>query len=194
MQIKTYRFTGLTSLLMANIESVGRGLPLMKLGTKPNDGDIEKIAEGMTYKDEDGYYLPAGAFRSSLLVGTAGQKFPGSRQSPATIFKTLIFPAELKARLTLRDGSPIEKHEVQIDSAVNGQGKKKQRVIAVRARIPEWATTIPFEIDEEFAPANFQEFLAKVLDIWNRAGRVAGVGAWRPENSGRHGKYMVEAV
>ena len=186
------QFTGLTPLLMMNIESVNRDLPMIKLGTKPNEGDIEKIAEGMTYRTEDGQlYLPSSAFRSSLLSGCTGVKFPGERRGPATIFQSLVFPAERQALLFDDKGKPIKDYEIQIDSAVNRNSSPPSRIIVVRPRIDEWYTDLPFEIDDEFAPSNYDEFLQILLKLWNRAGRIAGVGAWRPEKKGPHGKYSV---
>jgi len=193
MKIQIYRFIGLSPLLMANIESVNRNLPQLKLGTAPNDGDIEKIAEGMAYKTNEGeYYVPTQAFRSSLLTGCTGQKFPGMRQSPKNIFKSLIFPMEERAIIVDNNGEQVRSHEIQIDSGVNSAGNS--RIIIVRPRIDEWQTDVPFEIDEEFGPPNFDEFMQVLLQIWNRAGRAAGVGAWRPEKQGRFGRYSVEMI
>jgi len=190
MQVKVYKFTGLTTLLMSNIESVNRSLPQLKLGTKPNKGDIEKIAEGMTYRDDNGnLYLPTQAIRSSLLTGSSGTKFAGSRQSPKTIFGATVFPAEDRAILLDKKNRPIKDFEIQIDSGVNRASKS--RIIVVRPRIKDWHMVVPFEIDEEFAPSNFDEFLSELVRVWNRAGRMAGIGAWRPEKQGRHGKYEV---
>lgn len=192
MKIQVYRFTGISPLLMASIDSVNRDLPQLKLGTNPNKGDIDKIAEGMTYKDKDGFYLPTQALRSSLLKGCTGMKFPGSRMSPKNIFKGLIFPAEEKARLLDGKGKPVKKYETQIDSAVNKS--TKARIIVVRPRVDEWQLEVPFEIDDEFAPSNYDQFMDVVLEVWNRAGRSVGVGAWRPENEGRFGRYSVEMI
>ncbi len=198
MKIQLYKFTGLTPLLMANIQSINRiaeqGIPVPKLGQTPNKGDYERIADCMTYKNGDGYYFPTEAFRTSLLTGCVGQKFPGERRGPANIFKSLIFPSEEQGSLTNFKGKRIKKHTMQIDSGVNGTGKNKKRIIVIRARIDEWQAIIPFEIDEEFAPPNFEEFMMVMLLIWNRAGRTAGIGAWRPECFGRYGKYSVEQV
>ena len=193
MKIQVYKFTGISPLLMSNIESVNRELPQLKLGTQPNKGDVEKIAEGMTYRNEDGtLYIPTQALRSSLLTGCSGMKFPGSRQSPKTIFQALVFPAEEKAALLNGDGKAAKKWEIQVDSGVNKASKS--RIIVVRPRIEPWSSVVPFEIDEEFAPSNFDQFMDNLLRIWNRAGRAAGVGAWRPEKAGRFGRYQVEMV
>lgn len=193
MKIVKCEFAGLSPLLMANIESANKDLPKLKIGTKPNEGDIEKIAEGFIYRNKDGdLYLPSVAFRSSLLTGCSGLKFPGDRRGPATIFQSLIYPAEREGTLFDKKGKPITKWEIQIDSAVNKT--TKSRIVVVRPRIPEWYCTIPFEIDDEFAPTNYDQFMENLVKIWNRAGRIAGVGAWRPEKKGSHGKYSIQIV
>lgn len=193
MEIQVYRFTGISPLLMANINSVNLKLPKLKLGTKPNSGDVNKIAEGNLYKNDDGsYYMPCEALRLSLFKGCSGQKFAGDRRGPATIFQGLLFPAEDRANLIHADGKPIKKHVPQIDSGVNKA--TKARIIVVRPRIEEWQMDVPFQIDDEFAPENYEEFKAALLALWNRAGRAVGIGAWRPENKGRYGRYSVEQV
>lgn len=193
MLIRTFRFTGLTPLLMSNIESIQRDLPKLKLGTKPNKGDIEKIAEGMTYRDDDGdLYIPTQALRSSLLNGSAGTKFPGSRQSPRTIFQAIVFPSEERAKVLDGKGKPAKKYTIRVDSGVNK--KDKSRIIVVRPSIDPWTVVAPFDIDDEFAPSNFDQFVESLLVIWNRSGRMAGVGAWRPEKQGRFGRYSVEII
>jgi len=193
MKILTYKFTGISPLLMANIESVNRKVPQLKIGTKPNKDDIKIIAEAMTYRNEDNkFYMPTQALRSSLLKGCVGMKFPGTRQGPASIFQALVFPAEEKATLLNANGKPLKRYEIQIDSGVNKS--TKSRIIIVRPRFDSWSMVVPFEIDDEFAPSNFDEFLDALLRIWNRAGRTAGIGAWRPECKGRHGRYDVELV
>ena len=81
MEIQVYRFTGISPLLMANINSVNLNLPKIKLGTKPNSGDVKKIAEGNLYKNDDGsYYMPCEALRLSLFKGCSGQKMAGDRR------------------------------------------------------------------------------------------------------------------
>jgi hypothetical protein len=191
MEIRVFEFTGLSSLLMSDIDSVGRKLPTLSLGKAPNEGDIEKIAAGMAYREPDGsLFIKAEALRSSLLTGCAGQKFPGTRISPMKIFQATLFTSEEHAALVDAKGKPIKKWEIQIDSGVNK--KTKDRIILVRPRIPVWNCTVPFEIDREFAPTNFDEYLRSVETIWNRAGRAVGVGAWRPDKKGKHGRYSVK--
>ena len=193
MEIQVYRFTGLTPILMSNIESTTKNLPQLKLGTEPNKGDIEKIAEGMLYKNTDGtYYMPAEALRLSLFKGCSGMKLAGDRRGAATIFQGLIFPAEDRAALLDDKNKPIKKHFPQIDSGVNKANKA--RIIVVRPRVEGWHMDVPFQIDREFAPQNYDQFLQALLNIWNRAGRAVGVGAWRPENKGRYGRYSVEQI
>ncbi len=95
MEIRVFKFTGLTPLLMCNIESVNGKLPQLKLGTTPNKGDIERIAEALTYREPDGtLYIPSGALRTSLLDGCSGQKFAGTKTGPRKMFQATLFTAE----------------------------------------------------------------------------------------------------
>jgi len=191
MELRVFKFTGLTPLLMSDIESVNRKLPQLKLGTTPNEGDIEKIAEGLTYREKDGtLYVKSDALRSSLLAGCSGQKLPGSRGSPRKLFQAVIFTAEDHIPILDAKGKPVKTWEIQVDSGVSKA--TKSRVIVVRPRIPVWNLRAAFEFDREFAPANYDEFLAVVTQIWNRAGRAIGIGAWRPQCSGKFGRYSVE--
>lgn len=191
MELRVFKFAGLTPLLMSDIESVNRKLPQLKLGTTPNAGDIEKIAEGLTYREPDGtLYVKSAALRSSLLDGCSGQKLPGSRGSPRKLFQAVIFTAEDHIPVLDAKGKPVKSWEVQIDSGVSKA--TKARVIVVRPRIPVWHLKAAFELDREFAPSNYEEFLQIVTTIWNRAGRAVGIGAWRPQCSGKFGRYSVE--
>ncbi len=193
MQILTYRFSGISPLLMSSIQSVGKTLPALKIGTQPNDGDLEKVAEAMAYRDDDGsLYVPTAALRSSLLSGCTGQKIAGSRTGPAKLFQATIFEGEDRSTLVDSDGAVITDYAVQVDSGVNGS--TKARVLVVRPRIDDWHINAAFELDDEFAPSNIEQFLDSVLTIWNRAGRAIGVGAWRPQCKGRYGRYSVELV
>lgn len=191
VELRVFKFTGLTPLLMSDIESVNRKLPQLKLGTSPNAGDIEKIAAGLTYREPDGtLYVKSAALRSSLLEGCKGQKIPGSRMSPKNYFQAVIFTAEDHIPLLDAKGKPVKTWETQIDSGVSKASKT--RIIVVRPRIPVWNLRAAFEFDREFAPHNYEEFLTLVTTIWNRAGRAIGIGAWRPQCSGKFGRYSVE--
>lgn len=193
MELRVFKFTGLTPLLMSDIESVNRKLPQLKLGTAPNEGDIEKIAAGLVYREPDGsLYVKSAALRSSLFEGCSGQKFAGKRGSPRKIFQAVIFTAEDHIPVLDAKGKPVKTWEIQVDSGVSKA--TKARVIVVRPRIPVWNLKAAFEFDREFAPSNYDEFLRAVTEIWNRAGRAVGIGAWRPQCSGKFGRYSVEMV
>ena len=193
MQILAYRFSGLSPLLMCSTKSIGdKKVPVIKLGTVPDEGDIEKVVESLTYRDEDGNLcFPCEAFRSSLLYGCKGQKLVGTRTGPATLIQGLF--ASIEEFATLRDGDePIRKPEIDKRTGVNKA--TKARIPLFRPMVRDWNVTVPFEFDDDFAPPNTEEFLEQVLNIWNRAGRMAGVGAFRPEKKGWFGKYRVERV
>jgi len=192
MEIRVFKFTGLTPLLMSNIASAGNpDMPTLTVGKKPNKGDFEKIADALAYKNKDGtLFLKSEAFRSSLIKGATGKKF-GKQAAPAVLKGFIFTSAEEQVSLIDLKGRPIKKYEIQIDSGV---AKKINRIIVVRPRIDEWSATVPFdcESDPKFRPSNYEEFLDQIEKLWNYAGRTVGVGAWRPEKSGKYGRYSVE--
>ena len=57
-----------------------------------------------------------------------------------------------------------------------------------RPRFNEWACMVAFEIDQDFVSTEV------VLELFNRAGKVAGVGDFRPGKQGIYGRYKVELV
>ena len=163
MKIQVFKFTGLTPLLMSNIESAGNAdVPKLTLGKKPNTGDIEKIAEAMAYRNKDGtLFYKSEAFRSSLIKGATGKKF-GKLSAPA-LLKGLIFTsAEERVTLMDRKGKPIKTFETQIDSGVSKA--TKSRIIVVRPRIDEWSITIPFDFEDDpkIMPSNHEQFMDEV--------------------------------
>jgi hypothetical protein len=192
MQIITYKFTGLSPLLMCSTKSIGDAdVPQIKLGTTPDAGDIDKVAEALTYRNDDGALcFPSEAFRSSLLYGCKGQKIKGSRSGPAGLIQGLFASAEEFATLADENGEPLTSFEIDKRTGVNKA--TKARIPLFRPMLREWHATVPFEFDDDFAPPNTSEFLKLVLELWNRAGRMAGVGAFRPEKKGWFGKYKVE--
>ena len=65
---------------------------------------------------------------------------------------------------------------------------KGNRVPGVRPIFPTWAASFDVEIDESII--NFDDF----VEIAERAGRVIGVGDFRPEKSGPYGRFTAEVV
>ena len=65
---------------------------------------------------------------------------------------------------------------------------QRNRLLRTRARFMEWSCTFRVEVDDELCD---QDQLADWLDI---AGRRIGLGDWRPEKSGHHGRFEVESI
>ena len=62
---------------------------------------------------------------------------------------------------------------------------QKNGILRSRPIIPVWAVDVIFEIDDDFIVPS------QVLSLMNDAGRIAGVGDWRPAKKGRYGRYKV---
>ena len=65
---------------------------------------------------------------------------------------------------------------------------QRNRVMRTRARFPAWSCTFICEVDSELVD---QVQLETWLDI---GGRRIGLGDWRPQKSGRHGRFEVAAL
>lgn len=66
--------------------------------------------------------------------------------------------------------------------------QQQSRILRTRARFETWAVSAIIEVDESIVG---QQHLETWLEL---AGRRVGIGDWRPERSGIHGKFMVESI
>ena len=62
---------------------------------------------------------------------------------------------------------------------------QRNAVLRSRPRLEKWAAKVELEIDEEFIA---EPTLRELMDI---AGRIIGVGDFRPEKSGPFGRFRV---
>ena len=71
---------------------------------------------------------------------------------------------------------------------VTGVVVQRNRLLRTRAKFDEWAITFTVEADPELVD---QQQLATWLDI---AGRRLGIGDWRPQKSGRYGRFSLDSI
>ena len=64
---------------------------------------------------------------------------------------------------------------------------RRNRILRTRAKFNEWALTFTVEVDPELID---QDQLLNWLDI---GGRRLGLGDWRPQTSGTHGRFEVKS-
>ena len=66
--------------------------------------------------------------------------------------------------------------------------QQRNRILRTRAKFDEWGVVFTIEVDDELVD---KTQLASWLDI---AGWRIGLGDWRPEKSGFHGRFVTESI
>ena len=126
--------------------------------------------------------IPEGAIRS--MIETAARKL---KQGPQVREGLMV------ERVTAFDydrtalGETVEELGVKAQFTT-GVVVQRNRVLRTRARFPEWEATFILDVDDELCD---REQIETWLDI---GGRRIGLGDWRPEKSGQHGRFTVESV
>jgi hypothetical protein len=180
--ITIYRITGVSPLLMNNPEAMGQGNE--GLGTKKIPTPEEEAA-AKVYRLESGQlYVPAVAFRSSIIGkggGASGRKI-GKMTANARVAAG-VFTVETKCPLIHpKTGKPIKEYQINIMRAV----VQNNGVRRARPEVPEWACDLALEIDTDFISPEL------VLELLNISGKVAGVGDYRPQKKGPFGRFKAE--
>lgn len=180
--VAKFQVTGVSSLLMNNPQKMARPATSGRVSKIPEP--LEEAQQSL-YRDEEGtLYLPSIAFRNAFLKAAGMHKI--KRYSGKTIAASSVFNVDSRTPLIhpqtgerLTDQWRI--HTVR--AVVQSSG-----VMRSRPELPEWAALVNFEV----ITADMQPV---ILEQWfNEAGRVAGVGDWRPEKTGPHGRFIAELV
>jgi len=138
-------------------------------------------AEAGTYRAEDGrlYFPMIGAKRGVLLAST-GKKI-GKNAAPKMVRAGLFEADERMFFYHPETKEPLFDYEIFSASVVI----MRSRVVHHRPKVWPWAATVLFEVNDDYlAPQH-------VNDLLEEAGKLAGLGDWRPEKSGRYGRYRV---
>ncbi len=180
MTITVHNFSlrSLSPLLMNNPESMKGGSQALGAKKIPSPEDE---AAAKVYKLKNGNLcLHSNMFRASLLAGCVGKRI--GKTGAATMVAAGVFCVNEETPLFSHKGKPIKEYEIHKHRAV----VQKQGVNRARPLIREWKAEVAFEIDDDFIT------LEQVREIFGFAGRIAGVGDWRPNKKGSMGRYMLE--
>ena len=190
LELHAWRITGISPLLQNNpattmMMSADTGL---SVGRKRYDDKNE--AEIRTYKNAAGNYVhPTAGFRSGFLVAASGRKI--ARKSAKAILAGSVFPTEVEAILLDEKGKPITKYELHKSRVMVG----KAGVLRVRPMYWPWACLLAVDVDRDFIGD-----LSVITEILNIAGRIIGIGDYRPDTSkgksgvGTFGRYEASLV
>lgn len=178
--VHKFRVVGISALLMNNPMAMGGGGE-KKMGAKKIPSPDEEAAAKVYRLDDGQLYLPSICFRSSLLRGCTGKRI--GKVGAAGQVAAGVFNVGTEVRLVHpKTGKPIKDYAVHTTRCV----VQKNGVIRARPMVHEWACEVPFEVDDDFVTQNH------VRELLGIAGRIAGVGDWRPQTRGPYGRYRVD--
>lgn len=167
---------GTTPLLMNRPSAMIGDISKDKKGFK---NDAEEMAYGKLYMNSEGeLYQPSTHIYGALIEAGKHKKVVG--KGKATYSKIVGYAVEI---------NPFEiTHKIQdweIFSILAVNPNTKGRNLLHRPILKKW--TLDFEVifDETEVP---KEIMKELLDI---AGRIAGLGDWRPSKKGFYGKFHV---
>ena len=176
--MKTYDVTiqGISPLLINR--------PSMLIGDiskdkKPQSDDVEGMAKIKLYLTNKGkLYQPSTHLSGSLIEAGKHKKVVGkgkSTYSKICGYAVQIEPYEIEHK----------KQDWDIFSCLAVNPSTKGRNPLHRPRLKDWELTFKVVFDEtEIAPSIMKE----LFDI---AGRIVGIGDWRPAKKGHYGKFQV---
>lgn len=179
-EIVVFKIIGISPLLQnnpANFIGVDDGAGLGAGKKKYNDEEEAKLR---VYLNGDGQFChPCEAFTKAMVAAVAGKKF-GKMFATAAI-KGSVFIAEPFAVIEDANGKPATKYEIDRKPVVVG----KARVLRCRPCWNKWTMKVALEVDTAIlSPEQVRESL-------NLAGRIKGIGDYRPEKGGGYGRFRV---
>jgi hypothetical protein len=179
IKVCEFKVEGISNILMHNPIS-------MRSGANPTMGkkkipSAEEEAAAAVYRNGGGELVfPSIGFKSSLLRGCTGKrigKVSAAGQVAAGVFEVNPYTILLDPKTD----KPLTKYQIFTARCV----VQKNGVMRSRAEVGPWKATVVFEVDDDFVTE------VQVRELLNIAGRIAGVGDWRPEKRGRFGRYRV---
>ena len=180
-EIVTFAITGRSPLLQNNPANFIGNADEGDLGAGKKKYNDEEEARLRVYQDSDGAYChPCEAFTKSMVKSVAGKKF-GKMFATAAI-KGSVFIVEPFALILDAKGKSATKYALDRRSVVIG----KARILRCRPMWTPWRMLVPLEIDTAILKPD------QVLEALNLAGRIIGIGDYRPEKGGGFGRFTAE--
>lgn len=182
LEVYGYRVEGVSSLLMHSPAAMME--PQSERPTTKRIPAPEEEAEKGCYRDEEGFlYLPSAAFRASLMHGAGGRRI--GKIAARTVLSGAVFNIGPKTSLVDPDsGERIQDYKINLARVVIGRAS----IVRARPEIERWGCLLELEVDLDFTNSR------QVEELLNIAGRISGVGDYRPERKGPHGRYRAELL
>jgi hypothetical protein len=183
-----FRVIGVSPLLMHNpLAMTASGEGSMKKPTKIPSPE-EEAERGLYRLDNRQLYVPAIAYRNSMLNAAKGRRVKALKMSARDALSGSVFNLEDRCPLfRLDSGEPImEPDQIDVRRAVIPSSGAA--VLRARGLVNNWRCNVHFHINEDFMS------LELLLEIFNLAGSIKGVLDYRPECTGSFGRFVVEHV
>jgi hypothetical protein len=140
----------------------------------------EEAASG-AYKLNGGLGFTAASFRKAVITAAKGRKI-GRLGLPGIITASVFETVEVLELYSPDTGEQLTEYEIDIRGArPPGQGMVRR----ARPRLDAWQADVDFEYDEELVSPQL------IRELLSQAGMRVGVGNFRPEKSGRFGRFEV---
>ena len=182
LEVCRYRIEGVSSLLMHSPQALMEGRPAGP--TTRRIPTPEEEAEKGAYRDDEGFlYLPSEAFRASLMHGAGGRRI--GKTAARTVLSGAVFTTSPRTHLVdPESGERLREYRVHVARVV----VQRSSIIRARPEIERWGCVLELEVDLDFTnPQQVEELL-------NISGRISGVGDFRPERRGPHGRYRAGLI
>lgn len=174
--MKTYKVTiqGITPLLMHRPSALIGDISKER---KQKETTPKENAEASLYINDAGkLYQPSTHMLGALVEAGKSQQVVGKMK--ATYSKIIGYAVQIEP---FEVEHKKQKWEVFSCLAVINRG----RVLIHRPILKEWELDFEVIFDEEQIPASI------LKEVFDRAGKFAGIGDWRPQKKGRFGKFQV---
>jgi hypothetical protein len=180
-EIVVFTVIGISPLLQNNPASFIGKTEDEALASKKRTYNDDEEAKLRLYLDPDGAHChPSESFTKAMVKAVAGKKF--GKMFATSAIKGSVFITEPYAIIEDEGGKPAKSYTIDRRPVVVG----KARVLRCRPCFPKWRMRVAFEIDTAILqPAQVKESLAL-------AGRIIGIGDYRPEKGGGFGRFKVQ--
>lgn len=176
-EIVLYHICGVTGLLQNNPIELISNKSNDSLGTKRVYNDEEEAAIRLYPLPDGNFGLPSEAFLRAMVKAAAGKKI--GKMFATSALKGAVFAVEPHCVIEDAKCKPAKKHEIDRRPVVVGTA----RVLRCRPVWKVWRTTLALDIDTAIVSPQ------TVLDCLCLAGRIVGVGDYRPECGGGFGRF-----
>lgn len=182
-EIVIFRVSGMSPLLQNNPENFIGVADESGLAAGKKVYNDEDEARLRLYLDPDGNHChPTVAFTKAMVKAVSGKKF--GKVFATAALKGSVFVAEPFCLIEDEKGKPLSKYTIDRRPVIVG----KARVLRCRPCWSKWTMRVALEVDTAILDPS------QVLDSLSLAGRIIGIGDYRPEKGGGFGRFTAAIV